>query len=103
MKKHDKKEKVRPSKSISDAKKKMKSVDEISEFTENEKFVKIGKEVVSQKEEKKKRAEELIIANDTHHETKLIDNSQKLLTFSLDKNYCYTNFNENHRQEMKKV
>jgi PAS domain S-box-containing protein len=33
----------------------------------------------------------------------LINNSEEAIIFSVDRNYCYTVFNEKHRQEMKKV
>jgi len=33
----------------------------------------------------------------------LINSSANIIIFSLDSNYCYTAFNENHRREMKKV
>ena len=33
----------------------------------------------------------------------IINNQKDTLIFSLDKKYCYTAFNENHRREMKKV
>jgi len=63
MAKNNKKEKVKSTKNPSLSKIKLKSADEVSEFTENENFIQIGKELAFQKEEKKKRAAELIIAN----------------------------------------
>ena len=35
--------------------------------------------------------------------TALINSSHDIIIFSLDKNYCYTTFNEKHRSEMKRV
>ena len=35
--------------------------------------------------------------------TALINSPSDIIIFSLDKNYCYTTFNENHRDEMKRV
>lgn len=33
----------------------------------------------------------------------LMNSSEELLIFALDREYCYTTFNENHRSEMKKI
>jgi len=35
--------------------------------------------------------------------TALINSSEDMIIFSLDRNYCYTTFNDKHRNEMKKV
>ena len=47
----------------SPSKTKLKLADEVSEPAENEKYIKIGKELAFQKDEKKKRAAELAVAN----------------------------------------
>ncbi|MDO9254547.1 MAG: PAS domain S-box protein, partial [Bacteroidales bacterium] len=44
-------------------------------------------------------------AKETQHALlkSLLNSPKDILIFSLDKNYCYTAFNENHREEMKSV
>ncbi len=50
----------------------------------------------------RKRAGEVLESQ--HYFLKSLINSPKdILIFSIDKNYCYTTFNENHRKEMKRV
>jgi signal transduction histidine kinase len=58
-----KKEKIKSIYHPSLSKIKLKSGDEVSELTDNEKFVQIENELAFQNEEKEKRAAELIIAN----------------------------------------
>ena len=50
----------------------------------------------------RKKAEEEIQSQYTLL-TSLINSPKDIIIFSLDKNYCYTTFNERHKQEMKKV
>ena len=50
----------------------------------------------------RQRAEEQLAAQYTLL-TALINSSNDIIIFSLDTNYCYTTFNEQHREEMKKV
>ncbi|MCX6148910.1 MAG: PAS domain S-box protein [Ignavibacteriales bacterium] len=63
MKKHDKKVNEVLNNNSSTAKNKLKAADEVNELAENEMFVQIGKALDFQKEEEKKRADELIIAD----------------------------------------
>ena len=53
-------------------------------------------------EEERRSAKKLLEAQHTLL-TAILNSSRDIIIFSLDKNYCYTAFNENHRKEMKKV
>ena len=52
--------------------------------------------------EARQRAEEKLASQYALLEA-LINSPKDIIIFSLDKNYCYTAYNENHREEMKKV
>jgi PAS domain S-box-containing protein len=60
--------------------------------------------VLDEVNEKKalRQAEEFIISQNTLL-TALINSPNDLIIFSLDRNYCFTTFNEKHRAEMKRV
>ena len=50
----------------------------------------------------KKRSEHLLESQNALFSS-LINSSRNIIIFSLDKNYCYTAFNEKHFEEMKKI
>jgi PAS domain S-box-containing protein len=58
--------------------------------------------VEAKEKEARRRAEELVKSQYTLL-TALINSPKDLIIFSLDTNYCYTTFNEKHREEMKRV
>jgi|GEM_PF-2355357 len=56
----------------------------------------------AKEKEARQRAEESLTSQNTLL-TALINSPKDIIIFSLDKDYCYTTFNERHREEMKRV